>query len=224
MRAILIDWIIDVHNKFSMRPQTLFMTVNLIDRYLEKYDCPRNELQLVGISSLFLASKYEEIYPPDLPEFYIICDKTYTEKQILDMEGDIILALNFDLVFSSSYFYFEMFSKKRKFTVMLVGIKRETYSMGHFLLFISTMEFSLMKHRPSQLALSAIFLANKFLKSGKWFEELPGVVGCSEHDIKNCALELFLLLQKVKKSTLTAALRKYESEEHFGVSQISIKL
>lgn len=114
MRAILIDWIVDVHAKFKMTPQTFFLSVNLIDRFLETFNCPRNQLQLVGIASLFLASKYEEIYPPELKDFSTVCDRTYSEDQIVDMESQILLTLSFDLVFTSCFQFHEMFCQKRK--------------------------------------------------------------------------------------------------------------
>lgn len=69
MRCILIDWIVEVHKKFKLLPETLFMTVNIIDRFLELATCTREKLQLVGISALFIAAKYEEIYPPPLKDF-----------------------------------------------------------------------------------------------------------------------------------------------------------
>lgn len=112
MRAILIDWIIDVHGKFKMNHQTLFLTVNLIDRYLELVCVARTQLQLVGISALFLASKYEEIYPPDLKEFVRCCDNTYHANQIIHVESEIISLLNFNLVYTSSYQFFELFCQK----------------------------------------------------------------------------------------------------------------
>ena len=64
MRAILIDWLVEVHLKFKLMPETLYLTINLIDRYLEKETIMRNKLQLVGVTAMFIASKYEEIYAP----------------------------------------------------------------------------------------------------------------------------------------------------------------
>jgi transcription initiation factor TFIIIB Brf1 subunit/transcription initiation factor TFIIB len=86
------------------------------------------------------------------------------------------------------------------------------------------MEFTMARFRPSQIALSAIYLSNKFLKFEKWRAELPNVIGCTEQEIKNCALDLFLLVHKVKKSNLSAIIRRFASEKHMGVSQIQIKL
>lgn len=83
MRAILIDWLIEVHLKFKLLPETLFLTVNLIDRYLEKQVIPRTKLQLVGVSSMLIASKYEEIYAPEVRDFVYITDKAYSKEDIL---------------------------------------------------------------------------------------------------------------------------------------------
>jgi len=105
MRAILIDWLVDVHLKFNLVNETLFLTVNLIDRYLEQKEVSRQKLQLVGITSMFIASKYEEIYPPDLRDFVYVTDKAYTKKEILKMESDILKELNFNVTVSSPYLF-----------------------------------------------------------------------------------------------------------------------
>lgn len=61
MRAILIDWITEVHLRFKLLPETLFLTVSIIDRFLEKRQIMRTQLQLVAVAALLIASKYEEI-------------------------------------------------------------------------------------------------------------------------------------------------------------------
>ena len=87
MRGILIDWLVNVHLKFKLLPDTLYIAVNLIDRFIERKHVLREELQLVGSSAMFIASKYEEIYPPELNDFVFNCDNLYTKEQILDMES-----------------------------------------------------------------------------------------------------------------------------------------
>lgn len=64
MRSTLIDWIIQIHYNFKMLPETLFLTVNIIDRYWGKHQIKKKEVQLVGIAAILISSKYEEIYPP----------------------------------------------------------------------------------------------------------------------------------------------------------------
>jgi cyclin B len=86
MRAILIDWLVEVHLKFKLYPETLYLTINLIDRYLEKEVVHRQHLQLVGVTSMLIASKYEEIYAPEVRDFVYITDKAYTKEEILKKE------------------------------------------------------------------------------------------------------------------------------------------
>lgn len=66
MRAILIDWLIEVHHKFELNPETLYLTINIVDRYLTVETSSRRELQLLGISAMLIASKYEEIWAPEV--------------------------------------------------------------------------------------------------------------------------------------------------------------
>ena len=82
MRAILIDWLIEVHLKFKLKLETLYLTINVIDRFLERTLVSRQKLQLVGVTALLLSSKYEEIYPPEIRELVYITDKAYTRSQV----------------------------------------------------------------------------------------------------------------------------------------------
>lgn len=86
MRGILVDWIIEVHLRFHLMPETLFLTINIIDRYLEKTQIRRTKLQLVAVAALLIASKYEEIYVPELNDFVFISDSAFTKEEILQME------------------------------------------------------------------------------------------------------------------------------------------
>ena len=93
MREILIDWLIEVHLKFGLLQETLFLTVNLIDRFLSTTSVNRNKLQLVGVTAMLIASKYEEIYPPIVSDFVYITDNAYTKEEILAMEEHMLMAL-----------------------------------------------------------------------------------------------------------------------------------
>lgn len=103
MRAILVDWIIEVHMKFKLMPETLYLTINIIDRYLEKVQVERHRLQLVGVTSMLIASKYEEIYSPEIKDFIYITDNAYSKEDLLNMEYDILSKLGFSLTFPSQY-------------------------------------------------------------------------------------------------------------------------
>ena len=80
MRRILVDWLIDVHLKFKLLPETLFLSINMVDRYCERNQVKRKAYQLLGITSMLIASKYEEIYPPFIKDFIYITDKAYTKE------------------------------------------------------------------------------------------------------------------------------------------------
>lgn len=111
MRAILIDWLVDVHFKFKLLPETLFLTVNLIDRFLSVRQISRNKLQLVGVCSLMIATKYEEIYPPTVKDMEYITDNAYKREEILQMEQIMLVALDFDIQQTSSYRFLERMAK-----------------------------------------------------------------------------------------------------------------
>ncbi|CAL0332827.1 unnamed protein product [Lupinus luteus] len=90
MRAILVDWLINVHTKFDLSLETLYLTINIIDRFLSVKTVPREELQLVGISAMLMASKYEEIWPPEVDEFVCLSDRAFIHEEILAMEKIIL--------------------------------------------------------------------------------------------------------------------------------------
>jgi hypothetical protein len=83
IRAILIDWMISIHTKFRLLPETLFITVNLIDRFLSAAEINKDEVQLVGVAALLIATKYEEIYPPMIKDFIFVSNKAFNREQVL---------------------------------------------------------------------------------------------------------------------------------------------
>lgn len=111
VRAILVDWIISVHAKFKLLPETLFLTINLIDRYFSLFNVLKSDVQLVGVAALLIATKYEEIYPPNVKDFIYLTDNTYTRPQILAMEQDILFHLQFEIQQTSSYRFLERYWK-----------------------------------------------------------------------------------------------------------------
>merc|ERR1719420_2732549 len=98
MRMILIDWLIEVHMMYRLHPETLHLTVNLIDRYLSKKQITRKRLQLVGVAAMFIASKFEEINPPELHDWVYITDNAYTKDDVLMMECTMLATLSFQIV------------------------------------------------------------------------------------------------------------------------------
>jgi hypothetical protein len=152
MRAILVDWIIEVHLKFKLLPETLFLTISLIDRYLERVQVKRNYLQLVGVTSMLVASKYEEIYAPEVKDFVYITDKAYTNEEIFEMEHSILSTLEFNVMIPSSYRFLERFTKIADATPKMVNLAR-------YLIELPLIEQRMLKYSPSNLAASSVYLA-----------------------------------------------------------------
>lgn len=81
MRATLVDWLVQVHMKFKLLTETLFITVNIIDRFLSVcMGIEKDQFQLIGVSALLIATKYEEIYPPTVKDLVYITKKVYTHE------------------------------------------------------------------------------------------------------------------------------------------------
>lgn len=110
MRAMLIDWIIDVHFKFKLKADTLFLTVWLIDKYLSLKKVKRGKLQLIGVTCMLIACKYEEIYSPEVFDFVYITENSYDKKDIIDLELEILTLLDFNVTVPTSNSFYEIIS------------------------------------------------------------------------------------------------------------------
>jgi hypothetical protein len=103
MRGILINWLIELNDTFELKKRTIFLTANIFDRYLQYKQIPQNKLQLVGTSAFIIASKFEDIYPPELDKICYFCEDIYSKNELIQTEGDILFFLNFNLIFVSSF-------------------------------------------------------------------------------------------------------------------------
>ena len=110
-RAFLIEWIIDVHRKFRLLPETLYVTVFILDRFLSLKSIKKSQLHILGVTSLLISTKYEEIYPPDLKDLLTVSENKFTKAEVLKMEQQILITLQFDLTSPSSYRFLERYRK-----------------------------------------------------------------------------------------------------------------
>ena len=217
MRSILLDWLVEVHLKFKLLPETLFLTINLIDRYLECEKVMRQKLQLVGVTAMLIASKYEEIYAPEIRDFVYITDKAYTKGEILKMENDILARLNFNITVPSSYRFLERYSK-------LIKGDDLSFNLGRYLIELASVEYKMLKYQPSLIAAAAIYLSQKILK--KEFAWTPVLVQQSKYketEIKPCAKDLCLILKNYEKGSLHALKRKFSLPKFKEVAKIKIE-
>jgi len=217
MRAILVDWLVDVHVKFKLLPETLFLTVNLIDRFLEKVPVNRQKLQLVGISAMLIACKYEEIYPPELKDFVYVTDKAYSREEALEMEGNIINALSFNLTTPSSYRFLERYS-------CLAEFDTKNFNIARYVLELALIEYKLLKYSPSLLASGVVYLINRINKKHGWNDGLQKSTKHEENAVRNCCKDLSLLLQNAEKVSLQAVRRKFANSKYMDVSKFQYDL
>jgi G2/mitotic-specific cyclin 1/2 len=162
MRGILVDWLLEVHQKFRLLPETLFLAVNLIDRFLSFKVVQLDRLQLVGITALFIASKYEEVLSPHVSNFRHVADDAFTEDEILSAERFVLTALNYDISrYPNPMNFLRRISKADNYDV-------QTRTLGKYLLEISCLDHRFIGHSPSQIAAAAMYMARLVLDRGEW--------------------------------------------------------
>lgn len=112
MRAYLVDWLAELHFKFKMWAETLFVAIGIVDHYLAKRNnVTKQDLQCLGITALLIAGKYEEIYPPDLKTILKVVNHVVTKDQVLQMEFDVLNVLQFEVTFPSILRFMERFAR-----------------------------------------------------------------------------------------------------------------
>ncbi|KAK9532825.1 hypothetical protein VZT92_010192 [Zoarces viviparus] len=161
MRAILIDWLVQVSLKFRLLQETMYMTVGVIDRFLQDHPVPKKQLQLVGVTAMFLASKYEEMYPPEISDFAYVTDRAYTTAQIRDMEMTILRVLKFQMGRPLPLQFLRRASKIHEVTA-------EQHTLAKYLLELTMVDYEMVHFPPSMVASASLALALKILDAGDW--------------------------------------------------------
>lgn len=166
MRGILVDWLIEVHTRFHLLPETLFLAVNIIDRFLSTKVVQLDRLQLVGVTAMFIASKYEEVLSPHVANFRHVADDGFTEAEILSAERYVLTALNYDLSYPNPMNFLRRISKADNYDI-------QTRTLGKYLMEISLLDHRFMNYLPSHIAAASMYLARKILDRGEWVSEPP---------------------------------------------------
>ncbi|KAK4105993.1 A/B/D/E cyclin [Parathielavia hyrcaniae] len=176
-RGILVDWLVEVHTRFHLLPETLFLAVNVVDRFLSEKVVQLDRLQLVGITAMFIASKYEEVLSPHIANFRHIADDGFTEAEILSAERFVLATLNYDLSYPNPMNFLRRISKADNYDI-------QSRTFGKYLMEISLLDHRLMAYRPSHVAAAAMYLSRLILDRGEWDETLEYYAGYSEEEIE----------------------------------------
>lgn len=161
MRGVLIDWLLEVHTKFHLLPETLYLTVNIIDRFLSRKVIQLDRLQLVGVTAMFIAAKYEEVLSPHIGNFSHVADDGFTDAEILSAERFVLNTLQYDLSFPNPMHFMRRISKADGYDI-------QTRTLAKYLLEISIIDYRFLEYPPSLNAAAAMQLARMILDKGVW--------------------------------------------------------
>ena len=214
-RAVVIEWLSYIVHYFSQSNETLFMSINIMDRYISKKKITLNIYQLVAISSYLIASKYEDTFTPSIDDLIYISKNIYNHNDITTMEKDILDTLNFDIFSVSSYQFFSSF-------YLISNINNKIlFCLGHLILEICLLNIEIMSCEQSLLAIGSLLIAKKSLEIKGDLPNINIIYNYNENDIKEIQKKIVLFLNKIVYSDKNCLiLEKFEKKKYLSVSYI----
>ncbi|XP_027551979.1 G2/mitotic-specific cyclin-B3 isoform X2 [Neopelma chrysocephalum] len=214
MRAILVDWMVEVQENFELNHETLYLAVKLVDHYLVEVVSMREKLQLIGSTAILIASKFEERCPPCVDDFLYICDDAYKREELLAMEMSILSTLKFDINIPIPYRFLRRFAKCARATM-------ETLTLARFLCEMTLQEYDYARESPSKLAASCLLLALTMKNLGGWTPTLEYYSGYSAQDLHPLVKRLNFLLTYQPRDKLNTVRSKYSHRVFFEVAKLA---
>ncbi|KAL6440919.1 hypothetical protein ACFW04_003371 [Cataglyphis niger] len=219
MRSVLVDWLIEVHQQFRLMQETLYLTVAIIDRFLQSYKTiDRKQLQLVGVAAMFIASKYEEMYSPDISDFVYITDQAYTKLDILEMELLIVRTLNYSFGRPLPLHFLRRYSKAGKALPI-------HHTMAKYFLEQSLVHYEMCHYPPSLIAAAAIYLAFLIIGNDEedeskeiWTDTLVYYSTYSKDDVLPVVRDIAAMIINSETSKYQAVRKKYVHVKHMKIS------
>ncbi|XP_069504771.1 G2/mitotic-specific cyclin-B3 [Ambystoma mexicanum] len=213
MRAILIDWMVEVQENFELNHETLYLAVKLVDHYLAVAISMREKLQLIGSTAILISSKFEERCPPCVDDFLYICDDAYKREEIISMEMEILRRLDFDINIPISYRFLRRFAK-------CAHANMETLTLARFICELTLQEYDYIQESASKLAASCLLLALCMKNLGSWTPTLSHYSGYKAADLIPLVKRLNCLLTYQKDEKLKAVRNKYTHKVFFEVAKM----
>ncbi|XP_029310814.1 LOW QUALITY PROTEIN: G2/mitotic-specific cyclin-B3 [Cottoperca gobio] len=215
MRAILIDWLVEVQENFELYHETLYLAVKMADHYLSKTPVHRELLQLVGSTSMLIASKFEERSPPCVDDFLYICDDAYKREELISMEANILQALSFDISIPIPYRFLRRYAK-------CVSAGMDTLTLARYFCEMSLMEMELVTERGSLLASACLLMALVTKDLGGWCPVLQFHSGYQTSDLAPVVRKLYEMLLAPPDDKLRAIRNKYSHKVFFEVASLPL--
>ncbi|KAG2306018.1 hypothetical protein Bca52824_025766 [Brassica carinata] len=209
MRTILIDWLVEVAEEFSLSPETLYLAVNCLDRYLSGNVITKANLQLLGVSCLMISEKYYDggvRVPRRAESFVYMTDDTYSRNELLEMESSVLSYLKFELTTPTAECFLSRFVRaaaqgEREDVIPLPSLLFE--SLASYLCELS-------------LLASAVFLARYILHPlGKpWSSTLERYTRYRGKDLEACVKNLLQLCHESPSAHCVAVREKYSQDKY----------
>ncbi|KAK3567765.1 hypothetical protein QTP86_025965 [Hemibagrus guttatus] len=215
MRAILVDWLVEVQENFELNHETLYLAVKMTDHYLAVAQASRESLQLIGSTAMLLACKFEERLPPCVDDFLYICDDAYKRSQLISMEGSILQALKFELNIPVAYRFLRRYAK-------CVNAGMDTLTLARFVCELSLLEMQFVPVRASLLASACLLIALVTKDLGGWTPSLQFHSGYSVEDLAPVARNLQHMLKSPSDSKLATVRSKYAHKVFFEVALLPV--
>ncbi|KAJ2366224.1 B-type cyclin [Coemansia sp. RSA 2611] len=209
-RSILVEWLVQVHQRFNLLPETLYLCVNFVDRFLSCKEIMINKLQLVGAVCLLLASKYEEMHVPSIKDLEYMVEKNYSEDEILRAERFILRMLNFDLGHPSPLSFLRRISKADDYDMA-------TRTLAKYLIEVTLIDERFISVPCSKVAAAAHYLSLRLLQKGPWTRAHAFYAGYFESELLPHATVLLELLMQPRKHR--AIFEKYADRRFLRASE-----
>ncbi len=214
-RSVGIEWLSYVNHHFNQSNETLFLCINIMDRYISKKQISLDIYQLVGIASFLIASKYEDTFSPTIEELIYISKNMYTHEDILLMEKEILNTLNFDIFSVSAYHFFSYF-----YIISNINNKK-LFHLGHLILEICLLNIEIMSYNQSLLAIGAYLIAKKCLQIKGGTNNIKMFYNYNEKEIKEMQKRIIIFLSNVVYSDKNnLIMEKFELNKYMCVSYV----
>lgn len=224
MRRILIDWLMEVHMKFRMKDNTLFLTVIIIDRFLERRRATKRKLQLVGLVALLIASKFEEVHPPGIRDLVYICAEAYTSREILQAELVMLRTLDFEVGAPTITHFFDKFACHYDF------VHKAHRYLAQYLLELMLPDIKILCWTPSHVAAASLLQSCRLLYPHRppshthllpWPQAMVDLTGYTEDVLQGCCNEM-RNQYIAAPGTACIARRKFSSWRYGSVSTMNL--
>ncbi|KAK0406647.1 hypothetical protein QR680_018706 [Steinernema hermaphroditum] len=219
MRAVLLDWMVEVQENFELNHETLYLAVKLVDTYIGnvKETVRREDLQLIASSAIFIAAKYDERHPPLIDDFLYICEDQFTRDQLCAMERKMFKVVGFDIGMPLSYRFLRRYAKVSK-------VDMATLTLARFILETSLMFVEFVMVPESLMAAAAFLLALRMKKMEDWTTILKKYSGYKVEDVEPLmwALNHMMHSRATLYPKLQTVFSKYSHQIFFEVAKIAL--